>query len=37
MPESAKVGVVTVTYNSGKVINAFMECMLKQDYGNLIL
>ena len=37
MPELAKVGVVTVTYNSGKVINAFMECMLKQDYGNLIL
>ena len=37
MPELPKVGVVTVTYNSGKVINAFMECVLKQDYGNLIL
>jgi GT2 family glycosyltransferase len=37
MPEPGKVGVVTVTYNSEKVIDAFMECMLKQDCGNLIL
>jgi GT2 family glycosyltransferase len=37
MPEPSKVGVVTVTYNSEKVIDAFMECVLNQDHGNLLL
>jgi len=37
MSEPAKVGVVTVTYNSERVIDAFMKCMLRQDYGSFIL
>src|SRR5580698_4096735 len=35
--EPAKVGVVTVTYNSEKVIDAFMRCILKQDHENFIV
>jgi GT2 family glycosyltransferase len=37
MSESVKVGAVTVTYNSEGVIDAFLECMLKQDHENFVL
>ena len=32
-----KVGVVTITYNSGKVLSAFMKCMWQQTYTNFVL
>lgn len=35
--QSAKVGVVTVTYNSGDVIDEFMTSLLAQDHQNYIL
>jgi GT2 family glycosyltransferase len=35
--QSAKVGVVTVTYNSGEVIDDFMTSMLAQDRQDYIL
>jgi GT2 family glycosyltransferase len=34
MVNNAKIGVVTVTYNSGDVIDEFMESMLKQTHQN---
>lgn len=37
MPEPGKIGVVTVTYNSGNVIEPFMECILKQEHQNFVL
>ena len=37
MPSSAKIGVVTVTYNSAGVIPDFIESLLKQSYGNFRL
>jgi GT2 family glycosyltransferase len=37
MSEPAKVGVVTVTYNSQEVIDPFMRCMLNQSCGNFTL
>jgi GT2 family glycosyltransferase len=37
MPKSAKVGAVTVTYNSEKVIDAFLQCLLKQDHDDFVL
>jgi GT2 family glycosyltransferase len=37
MSEPSKVGVVTVTYNSGRVIDPFMDCILKQDYEDFVL
>ena len=35
--QTVKVGVVTVTYNSGEVIDEFMTSMLGQDHQNYIL
>lgn len=35
--QTAKVGVVTVTYNSGEVIDDFMTSMLSQDHQDYIL
>jgi GT2 family glycosyltransferase len=35
--QSAKVGVVTVTYGSSQVIDEFMTSMLEQDHTNYIL
>jgi GT2 family glycosyltransferase len=35
--QNGKIGVVTVTYNSGEVIDDFMTSMLAQDYQNYIL
>jgi GT2 family glycosyltransferase len=35
--QSAKVGVVTVTYNSGDVIDEFMTSMLAQTHPNYVL
>ncbi len=32
-----KIGIVTVTYNSGPVLPAFLDCVLKQSYTNFIL
>ena len=32
-----KVGIVTVTYNSEKVIAPFIRCVLNQEYSNFIL
>jgi hypothetical protein len=37
MPASARLGVVTVTYNSGKVIEAFMRCVLAQEHADFEL
>ncbi len=37
MTDSYKVGVVTVTYNSGKVIDGFMTSLLRQTHDNFIL
>jgi GT2 family glycosyltransferase len=37
MVSNAKIGVVTVTYNSSDVIDDFMESMLKQTHQNYIL
>lgn len=32
-----KIGVVTITFNSGDVIKPFMECMMSQTYNHFIL
>ena len=32
-----KVGVVTITYNSGKVLSDFMQCLWQQTYTNFVL
>lgn len=37
MADQARVGVVTVTYNSAPVLPDFMQSMLRQDYGNFLL
>ncbi len=37
MADPARVGVVTVTYNSAPVLQEFMESMLRQDYGDFLL
>jgi len=37
MSKTAKVGAVTVTYNSEGVIDAFMQCMIKQDHDDFVL
>jgi hypothetical protein len=37
MDKCSHIGVVTVTYNSGKVINRFMECILAQHYNDFTL
>ena len=37
MDKDAKVGVVTVTYNSGLVIKGFLQSVLKQTHTNLLL
>ena len=33
----AKVGVVTITYNSGDVLSQFLDCVWKQSHENLLL
>jgi GT2 family glycosyltransferase len=35
--QDKKIGIVTVTYNSGPVLEAFLECVLRQTYTNFIL
>jgi GT2 family glycosyltransferase len=37
MGNGMKIGVVTVTYNSSQVIDAFMECLLRQTYSDFVL
>jgi GT2 family glycosyltransferase len=37
MPKATRVGTVTVTYNSEGVIDAFLQCMLKQDHEDFTL
>ena len=37
MTDPHKLGVVTVTYNSGKVIDGFLTSLLRQTHGNFIL
>lgn len=37
MEQERKIGIVTVTYNSGPVLEAFLECVLRQTYRNFIL
>jgi len=37
MVDGMKLGVVTVTYNSGQVIDGFMASMLRQTYSNFVL
>jgi GT2 family glycosyltransferase len=37
MDSSVKIGVVTVTYNSGQVIEAFMESLVGQSQKNYVL
>lgn len=37
MPKAAKIGIVTVTYNSGDVIGDFMRSLLAQDHPNFTL
>lgn len=32
-----KIGIITVTYNSSKVLDDFMQSILKQDYSDFIL
>ncbi len=36
MPEQ-RIGVVTVTYNSGRVIDEFLQCLLAQAYRRFVL
>lgn len=36
MSGEREIGVVTVTYNSGQVIDAFMRSLLSQTYGNFL-
>jgi GT2 family glycosyltransferase len=37
MAESSKIGVVTVTYNSGEVIDGFLTSLLHQAYSDFLL
>lgn len=37
MEDGTKIGAVTVTYNSGRVIDGFMESMLRQTYSNFVM
>src|SRR4051812_22766558 len=37
MDSGNKVGVVTVTYNSGKVLQDFLCCILSQTHSNFVL
>jgi GT2 family glycosyltransferase len=37
MTNGAKIGVVTVTYNSGQVIDGFLTSLLAQTYDNFVL
>lgn len=37
MDQSKKVGIVTVTYNSGPVLEPFLDCLLEQTYANYVL
>lgn len=34
---SKKIGIITITYNSAKVIEPFMQCVLNQTHNNFIL
>lgn len=35
--QDKKVGIVTVTFNSGTVLQPFLDCIVKQSYSNFIL
>lgn len=35
--EQKKVGIVTVTYNSGPVLQPFLDCILEQTHSNFVL
>ncbi|MCP4123758.1 MAG: glycosyltransferase family 2 protein [Bacteroidetes bacterium] len=37
MDEARKIGIVTVTFNSGPVLRPFLDCLLRQTYSNYIL
>ncbi len=37
MPEQQQIGVVTVTYNSGRVISEFLQCLLAQTHRRFVL
>lgn len=37
MENDRKIGVVTVTYNSGKVLPDFLRCIFSQTYSNFVL
>jgi GT2 family glycosyltransferase len=37
MVDGVKIGAVTVTYNSGQVIDGFMASMMRQSYSNFVL
>jgi GT2 family glycosyltransferase len=37
LSETAKIGVVTVTYNSSRVIDGFMNSLLQQSYSNFVV
>ncbi|MBZ5489504.1 MAG: glycosyltransferase family 2 protein [Acidobacteriia bacterium] len=37
MASSNKIGIVTVTYNSGKVLQDFLHCVFAQNHSNLVL
>lgn len=37
MDENVKIGVVTVTYNSGKVLPEFLKCVFGQSHTNFVL
>ena len=32
-----KIGIVTITFNSEKVLVPFIDCIIKQTYSNFIL
>lgn len=32
-----KIGLITITYNSGKVLSEFLDCVWKQSYSNFLL
>jgi len=37
MENSSKIGIVTVTYNSGRVLSDFLRCIFSQTHANFIL
>ena len=37
MNRSGKIGVVTVTYNSGRVLGPFLQSLVTQTYGNFLV